>query len=335
MIERARAESVVHAFSGCRVLVVGDVILDRYVWGAVDRISPEAPVPVVQVTRESAMPGGAGNVALNVAALGGQVELISTVGEDDTGREITRLLSEWKIDTTGLLAEAGRPTTVKTRVIARAQQVVRFDRESEEPLASPSIDQLLSTVRGRVARVDGVILEDYGKGVLTPEVLDEIMRMCADQGRPVFADPKSEHWERYRGAELVKPNLREAEQVTGLRVRRDEDLERLGRAVLNATGALTVAMTRGEHGMTLFYAEGGGDHVPTTVHAVADATGAGDTAIATLTLARLAGSSWTEAATLANSAAGVVVQVPGTASLGPEELIHETLQLSATDGGRR
>jgi D-beta-D-heptose 7-phosphate kinase/D-beta-D-heptose 1-phosphate adenosyltransferase len=333
MILPDRVQPLVGSFSGRRLLVIGDVILDRYVWGAVDRISPEAPVPVVQVTRESIMPGGAGNVARNVAALGGQVELIAAVGEDDTGRELTRLLSEWKIDTTGLVAETGRPTTVKTRVIARAQQVVRFDRESEEVLTPPSTIQLLETIRARIDRVDGVILEDYGKGILSNSVLEVIMQVCADRNRPVFVDPKAEHWALYRGAELVKPNLREAEQVTGIRARGDEDLTRLGRAVLDATGARTVAITRGERGMTLFYADGGLDNVPTVAHAVADATGAGDTAIAALALARLAGASWTEAASLANSAAGVVVQVPGTASLGPDELIRVATEVSGAEEG--
>ncbi len=330
MIAPDRVRAVVRAFSGCRVLVVGDIILDRYVWGAVERISPEAPVPVVHVTRESVMPGGAGNVARNVAALGGQVELVAATGEDDTGRELARLLGDWKIDTTGLVVEPGRPTTVKTRVIARAQQVVRFDRESEAFLTPPSVEQLLAMVRERIGAVDGLLLEDYGKGLLSPQVLQAVMALANERSRPVFVDPKAEHWELYRGAELVKPNLREAEQVTGIRARHDDDLARLGRAVLEGTGARTAAITRGEKGMSLFYADGGIDHVPTEVHAVADATGAGDTAIATLTLARLAGASWTEAAALANAAAGLVVQVPGTASVGPDELSRVATRASAT-----
>ncbi len=322
MIAPDRAASLVRAFTGRRLLVVGDVILDRYVWGRVDRISPEAPVPVVQVKQESVMPGGAGNVARNLSALGAHVELVAAVGEDETGQELARLFSDCKIDPEGLLTDAGRPTTVKTRVIARAQQVVRFDQESEELLARDTVDRLLAAVRERAARVDGIILQDYGKGVLFPEVIEAIMATSAEHQLPVFVDPKAEHWEYYRGAELLKPNLREAVEVTGIRVRDEEDLARLGRGVLEHCGVRTVAITRGEHGISLFYEEGGIDHVPTEPRAVADATGAGDTVIATLALARLSGGSWVEAAVLANEAAGVVVEVPGTASVTPEELMR-------------
>jgi D-beta-D-heptose 7-phosphate kinase/D-beta-D-heptose 1-phosphate adenosyltransferase len=322
MIAPDRAASLVQAFAGQRLLVVGDVILDRYVWGRVDRISPEAPVPVVQVKQESVMPGGAGNVARNVSALGAHVEFVAVVGEDETGQELARLFSDCKIDPAGLLTDGERPTTVKTRVIARAQQVVRFDRESEEPLGQAVLDRLLSAIRERASRVDGIILQDYGKGVLFPQVLEGVMATAVEHHVPVFVDPKGEHWECYRGAELLKPNLREAVEVTGIRVRAEEDLARLGRGVLEHCGARTVAITRGERGISLFYEAGGTDHVPTEPRGVADATGAGDTVIATLALARLSGSSWVEAAVLANEAAGVVVEVPGTASVTPEELVR-------------
>jgi D-beta-D-heptose 7-phosphate kinase/D-beta-D-heptose 1-phosphate adenosyltransferase len=329
MISAARAAALVRTFGDRRLLVVGDVILDRYVWGSVERISPEAPVPVVRVTRESVMPGGAGNVARNLATLGAQVDLVAVVGEDDTGRELSRLLAEWKIDPTGLVTDAGRPTTVKTRVIARAQQVVRFDREAEDALSIGTRAALLAAVRARLGDVEGVILQDYGKGVLGREVIDELVALCTARATSVFVDPKAEHWDRYRGVALVKPNLREAEAVTGVRLRAEEDLARLGRAVLERTGARTVAITRGAQGISLYYAEGGEDHVPTLPRQVADATGAGDTAIATLGLARVSGASWVEAAALANAAAGVVVEVPGTASLRPEELLR------AVSGARR
>jgi D-beta-D-heptose 7-phosphate kinase/D-beta-D-heptose 1-phosphate adenosyltransferase len=332
MMTGARVNTLVRAFGDRTLLVIGDVILDRYVWGAVDRISPEAPVPVVQVTRESVMPGGAGNVARNIATLGGEVMLLSVIGEDETGRELARMMAEWKIDPGGLVVEPNRPTTVKTRVIARAQQVVRYDRESEDAVTAATAGRLLGQIRERAGRADGLILQDYGKGVLGSEFLRELMALCAESGLPVFVDPKAEHWDRFGGAELVKPNLREAEHVTGIRLRHEEDLARIGRAVLERTGARAVAITRGEGGISLFYAEGGMDHVPTAPRAVADATGAGDTAIATLALARLSGGSWVEAATLANAAAGVVVTVPGTASLHPEQLIRATTGASFEGG---
>jgi D-beta-D-heptose 7-phosphate kinase/D-beta-D-heptose 1-phosphate adenosyltransferase len=328
MMTAERVQALVRAFGDRKLLVIGDVILDRYVWGAVDRISPEAPVPVVQVTRESVMPGGAGNVARNIATLGGEVILLSVIGEDETGRELARMMAEWKIDPGGLVVEPSRPTTVKTRVIARAQQVVRYDRESEDPVAAATAGRLLGQVRERAGGADGLILQDYGKGVLGSDFLRELMALCAELGLPVFVDPKAEHWDHFGGAELVKPNLREAEHVTGIRLRHEEDLSRIGRGVLERTRARAVAITRGEGGISLFYADGGMDHVSTEPRAVADATGAGDTAIATLALARLSGGSWVEAASLANAAAGVVVTVPGTASLHPEELIRAATSAS-------
>ncbi|MEE8556373.1 MAG: D-glycero-beta-D-manno-heptose-7-phosphate kinase [Myxococcota bacterium] len=331
MISADRAAKLVRAFPTQRLLVLGDVILDRYVWGRADRISPEAPVPVVQVSRESVMPGGAGNVARNVSTLTGHVELVSVIGEDPTGQDLGRLLADLKIEIGGLLADSERPTTVKTRVIARGQQVVRFDRELEEPLSPSTAARLLGALLERVDQVDGVILQDYGKGVLSPEVLEGVMRQCSKARVPVFVDPKAEHWELYRGAELLKPNLREAEVVAGIRVRDESDVRRLGERVVERTGARTVAITRGEDGISLFYDGGGSDHVPTEVRAVADATGAGDTAIATLALARLAGASWVEAAEMANTAAGVVVEVLGTAALGPEDLERALARIRAKE----
>ncbi len=311
----------VAGFERVRILVLGDVILDRYVWGNVERISPEAPVPVVRVTRESSMLGGAGNVARNLVSLGGQVRFAAVVGDDETGAEIARLLADWKIDAAGLVADAARPTTMKTRVIARAQQVVRFDRESEDPIGPHAARRLVAAAHAALPHVDGVILQDYGKGVLTAPVVLELMRLFAGAGRPVFVDPKSEHWSLYRGAALLKPNLREAALVTGIRVRQPDDVERVGRALLELSGARTLAITQGEAGMTLFHADGGSDHVSTRARAVAEASGAGDTAIAALALARLAGADWSEAARIANAAAGVVVGVPGTSTVSQRELL--------------
>jgi D-beta-D-heptose 7-phosphate kinase/D-beta-D-heptose 1-phosphate adenosyltransferase len=317
-----RARELVSAFERVRLAVVGDVILDRYVWGSVDRISPEAPVPVVRVTRESIMLGGAGNVARNARSLGGSVDLVAAAGADDAAGEITRLLADWKIDASGLVVDAKRPTTVKTRVIARAQQVVRFDRESESPLGEGVAQQLLDVVRARGPNLDGAILQDYGKGLFTAEIIDDMLDIFAEYGVPVFVDPKTEHWDRFKGAALVKPNLREAESFTGMRVTSEADLVQLGRELLARTGAAAVAITRGEAGMSLFTSDGAVEHVATRSRAVADVAGAGDTSIATLALARLAGASWIEAALLANAAAGVVVTVPGTATLTPAELLE-------------
>jgi D-beta-D-heptose 7-phosphate kinase/D-beta-D-heptose 1-phosphate adenosyltransferase len=322
MSDRASWSRRVARFERVRILVLGDVILDRYVWGSVERISPEAPVPVVRVTRESVMLGGAGNVARNLVSLGGQVRFAAVVGDDETGAEIARLLADWKIDAAGLTADAARPTTVKTRVIARAQQVVRFDRESDDPIGPDAARRLVAAARAALPHVDGVILEDYGKGVLTAPVVEELVRLFASAGRPVFVDPKADHWTLYRDVELLKPNLREAASVTGIRVRAPEDVERVGRALLELSGARTLAITQGEQGMTLFHRDGRSEHIPTRARAVAEASGAGDTAIAALALARLAGADWVESAKIANAAAGVVVGVPGTSTVSQAELLE-------------
>ena len=321
MIRVERARELVAHFAEQRILVVGDLMLDRYLWGSVERISPEAPVPVVKVHRESTMLGGAGNVVRNLVSLGAQVDVIAYVGTDEAADELHRRLDHWKIDPSGLVHVAGRPTTQKTRIIASGQQVVRFDRESDDPIEDGSAEELLAQVRSRVRLGHGVILEDYGKGLLVPDTVRACMRICAEAGTPVFVDPKLLPWDVYAGAALVKPNLREAQELAKRRVRSASDLEELGREVLEHTGAELVAITRGDEGMTLFPREGPSEHVPTVPRAVADQAGAGDTAIATLALARLAGATWREAAALANAAAGVVVGIPGTATLSPADLL--------------
>ena len=327
MIEAERARELIQRFPAQRILVFGDLILDRYVWGSTDRISPEAPVPVVRVERESIMLGGAGNVARNLASLGAQVEVVGVAGDDGPAVDMRRLFDRWKIDTPGLVLEDGRPTTEKTRVIARAQQVVRYDRETEDPVSGEAVERVLDALRGAASRVAAAIVQDYGKGLLTQEVSLEAMRILRESGVRVFVDPKKAPLDAYRGAELIKPNMPEAESFTGVRVRSDDDLARLGRELVSLCGGATVAVTQSGEGMTLFSEEGEPTHVPTRRRAVADSAGAGDTVIAALTLARLSGATWVESAELANAAAGVVVTVPGTATVTPEELMR-----SAEDG---
>ena len=259
-------------------------------------------------------------MARNLSSLGAQVELVGLVGEDAAAHEIRRLCGRWKIETRHLLADENRPTTEKTRIIARAQQVVRIDRENDQPVDSELLERLIEGLRVSARGATGAIVQDYGKGLLARPLLAEAMAIFADCGVRVFVDPKAHPWS-FEGAELVKPNLREAEDVAGIRVRGDADLERLGRSVLSECGARTLAITRGREGMSLFEAGAHTQHVPTTPRDVADVAGAGDTAIAALTLARLSDGDWREAARLANAAAGVVVGVPGTATVTPEQLI--------------
>jgi D-beta-D-heptose 7-phosphate kinase/D-beta-D-heptose 1-phosphate adenosyltransferase len=320
-LDPERARELVGAFADCRVLVFGDFMLDRYVWGSVDRISPESPVPVVVVDRESTMLGGAGNVARNLASLGAEVDVVTVVGDDAAADELRRLMAGWKIPTDGFVVDASRPTTEKTRVVARNQQVVRYDRESDQPVDPDAVQRVLAAVRERAPRVQGVVIEDYAKGLLSHEVLRAVMKVFRDQSVRCFVDPKAEPWDVYEGAELVKPNLREASLHVRGRVRDDDDLDRVGRQIVEATGAQMVAITRGEEGMDLFSGEGRVDHAPAHRRAVSDLAGAGDTAIAVLAVARLSGATWGEAARLAMAAAGYVVGIPGTATLTPDDLV--------------
>ncbi|MCP4006963.1 MAG: D-glycero-beta-D-manno-heptose-7-phosphate kinase [bacterium] len=320
MIDPDRATRLIADFGQHRVLVVGDLILDRYLWGNTERISPEAPVPVVHVDRESTMLGGAGNVARNLASLGASVEVVGVIGEDDAALEIRRLCERWKIGARRLVSDGSRPTTEKTRIIARAQQVVRFDRETELRIAPALVERVLDAIRTAASEVQLVILEDYAKGLLGPAVISEAMDILRASGVAVFVDPKDPPWEIYRGAELIKPNQREAEQVVGFRVRSDADLERLGRQVLELSGVHNLALTRGGDGMSMFATDEPTRHIPTAAQAVADVAGAGDTVIAALALGRLSGATWQEAAEIANAAAGVVVAVSGTATLTPGQL---------------
>jgi D-beta-D-heptose 7-phosphate kinase/D-beta-D-heptose 1-phosphate adenosyltransferase len=318
-LDRARLEALLDAFHRVRLLVLGDLVLDEYVWGDVDRVSPEAPVPVVHVQDETVMLGGAGNVARNVAALGGTVGFCSVVGDDAAGRRAADLLAELGVGSKGLVAAQGRPTTRKTRVIARSQQIVRFDRETEAPLPPGPGRGLLEAVATELPGCDGVVLADYGKGVLSDSVGAEAMRCFLERGVPVVVDPKAA-LAPYRGAVLVKPNLREAEALSGVRIRNAEDLRRAAARLCEELGGASVVVTRGGEGMTLFEGGGPGVDVHTAAREVFDVQGAGDTTIATLALALRVGASLLEAAVIANAAAGVVVGKVGTATASVEEV---------------
>lgn len=322
MSEAERMVELVGRFEALRILVLGDVMLDRYIWGRVERISPEAPVPVVRVERESTMLGGAGNVARTIASLGARAALVALVGDDDAGELVADRLSDWKIDASGMIVDALRPTTQKTRVIAQAQQMLRFDRECEDPIPSELAGRLLESAAVGARDADGVILQDYGKGLLGGAVLEGVMEIAAERELRVFIDPKGGNWGHFRGAELVKPNLKEAEAASGMRIRTESELEDCGRRLLERTGARTLAVTRGGEGMSFVFEDGQCAHFPGQRRPVAEASGAGDTAIATLALARLAGARWSEAAALANAAAGLVVSVPGTAAVSASELLE-------------
>jgi len=318
-LDLRRLERLVRGFGRVRLLVVGDVMLDEYLWGEVDRVSPEAPVPVVHVKRESRALGGAGNVVRNAVAMGADTFFCTVVGDDPAGDRIIDLLKDLGVAPDGTLRVEGRPTTRKTRVEARSQQMLRFDHETRIPLPAPVVRRMLRAVEALLPRIQGVVLEDYGKGALVPRVVRSIIKACQAAGVRVAADPK-ESVAPFRGADLVKPNQRELEALSGVRVRGESDLvQAVGKLKRSLPGS-EIVVTRGAAGMTLFGGKAAPIDVPIVRSEVFDVQGAGDTSIAALALTRLMGGSLLEAAVVANAAAGVVVGKVGTATATPDEI---------------
>jgi len=306
-------------FPRVRVLVVGDLMLDEFIWGKVSRISPEAPVPVVWVQSESMMPGGAANVANNIRALGGQVRAVGVVGEDRWASLLRSELAARKIDTSGVVA-ISRPTTVKTRVIAHHQQVVRVDREVKEPLPAGVIERLIKVVAGAISDVEAVIIEDYGKGVITRQLLEAVIPLARKHRTVITVDPKQEHFDLYRRVTALTPNRTEAGEALGRELETDRDVERAGEEILRRLECEGLLVTLGEEGMWLFERTGRPTRIPTVAQEVFDVAGAGDTVIGTFTLALASGATMAEAARIANHAAGIVVGKLGVATATPEEL---------------
>jgi D-beta-D-heptose 7-phosphate kinase/D-beta-D-heptose 1-phosphate adenosyltransferase len=318
-LDRVRLEALIERFRRVRLLVIGDVVLDEYVWGEVDRVSPEAPVPVVHVREETVVLGGAGNVARNVVALGGSISFCSVVGDDAAGRRAAGFLENLGADPAGLIVVEGRPTTRKTRIIARSQQVVRFDRETHDSVPAAVGRRLMAAIDRALPSVEGVVIEDYGKGVLSKRVVAAAMRRFRAAGLPVVVDPKTAVTP-YRGAALLKPNLRETELLSGVPIREPADLGRAAARLRRLVGGGAVVVTRGAGGMVLFEGDGPSVDVHTVAREVFDVQGAGDTTIAALALALCAGGSLLAAAVIANAAAGVVVGKVGTATASADEV---------------
>jgi D-beta-D-heptose 7-phosphate kinase/D-beta-D-heptose 1-phosphate adenosyltransferase len=316
-----RAAAIAAAMSGHRVLVVGDVMLDEFVWGRVSRISPEAPVPVVEVTGRSAHLGGAGNVAANVRALGGDAVLAGVVGGDEAGARVRAELAARGVHDRLLDAGSARRTTLKTRIVAHGQQVVRADQEDADELPRELEARLADQAARELRGASALVVSDYQKGVVTERLLRRLLRAARAARVPVLVDPKPRHFRRYRGVTVVTPNQPEAEQVTGLRLDSDARLAAAGRRMLALLGCRAVLLTRGEHGISLFERGKAPQHVPAVAREVFDVTGAGDSVIATLALALAAGATLGEAAVLANTAAGVVVGKLGTAQASQAELL--------------
>ena len=321
LLAPTRAAALIAAMRGRRVVVVGDVMLDEFLWGRVSRNSPEAPVPVVEVTRQSLHLGGAGNVAASVRALGGEATLVGLVGEDAAGASVAAALRDAGVLPRLVVSDGGRPTTVKTRIVAHHQQVVRADREQTGDVDGAAGMAILEALRDSLAGCDALVVSDYRKGVVTPALLKRALPLARRRRIPVLVDPKPRHFGLYRGVTVVTPNQLETEQATGLRLRDERSLAAAGRRILSLLGCRAALVTRGEHGMSLFERGEAPLHVPTAAREVFDVTGAGDSVIATMALALAAGASLPEAAVLANEAAGVVVGKLGTAQASPAELL--------------
>ncbi len=307
-------------FADAEILVVGDVMLDEYVWGEAGRISPEAPVPVLEVVRETVRLGGAANVARNIASLGGRARLLSVVGDDALAARLDALLRENGIAPGDLVTDPARPTTLKTRIIASRQQVVRVDRESRAALAERTRSEIRGRLRACLSTANGIVVSDYGKGVIDLELMRGLAGDAREHGVFVSVDPKESHFAQYRHVSLVTPNTLEASGAAGIPIRDVASLEAAGRKLLAELECEGVLVTRGPEGMSLFRAGTETTHIPVMAREVYDVTGAGDTVIAAFTLARVAGASYEEAAVLSNAAAAVVVGKVGTAAVTPDEL---------------
>lgn len=327
MFSAKQASQVNEAFSKCRILVVGDVMLDHFIWGNVRRISPEAPVPVVEVTKETWYPGGAANVARNIAPFSKHVHLMGRVGKDSAADRLRELLEVDAVDPGPLLVSDEVPTISKARVTARQQQIVRVDRERLLKLTAAELSEVERRLRAMAAELDAVIIEDYGKGFVTAELVEVIAKVAAETGLIVTVDPSPHNPLAWRGVSLVKPNRLEAFASAGMTDNllpqppaENPELLEVGRVLMEKWDTPKILVTLGEQGMLLFQRDAKPHHIPTRAREVFDVSGAGDTAIALLTLALAAGQDAISAAEVANRASGVVVGKLGTARLTPEEL---------------
>jgi D-beta-D-heptose 7-phosphate kinase/D-beta-D-heptose 1-phosphate adenosyltransferase len=322
-LTRERVLQLIQRMKSSRVAVLGDIMLDRYLVGDTDRLSPEAPVPVVTVAQRHAALGGAANVAANVAALGGQCLLVGVVGDDVDGAAIRQELAVARLDDRFVMTVAGRPTTSKTRIIARGQQIVRIDDEVDTLLDGTDLGRLISAAREALADADALLLEDYNKGALSPGLIAAVMEIAKRRGIPVVVDPKYRQFFEYQGATVFKPNRRELESALGAAV----DLQNTNALpeVLTRLKVDNLLVTLGSEGMLLVTKDGSLTEIPSMARQIYDVSGAGDTVTAWMGTALAAGASVREAAQLANYAAGVEVAKPGVATVSPEEVLaaHE------------
>jgi D-beta-D-heptose 7-phosphate kinase/D-beta-D-heptose 1-phosphate adenosyltransferase len=321
-INKQRFIDLLAKFSRSNVLVVGDLILDKFIWGDVSRISPEAPVPVVHVERESSMPGGAANVSCSINALKGKTSITGILGNDTDGRLLKRLLSKIA-DTTGLIIDKKRSTILKTRIVARHQQVVRVDREQLESCNKYVTEKIINHIKKNIKKYNAIIIEDYGKGVVSPQLIKSVMSIANRKKMIVTVDPKEEHFSYYKGVTCITPNQAEAEKAINIKIKDQKSLFAAGKKLLKKLNCSAVLITRGEHGMCLFEKGKKPVQIPTQAQEVFDVSGAGDTVIGAFTLALASGATLQEAAYISNFAAGVVVGKVGVGTCSQKELIDK------------
>lgn len=302
------------------VLVVGDLMVDEFLYGKVDRISPEAPIPVLEFDSHIFMPGGAANAASNIKSLGGEVALLGCQGKDLAGERLIGELEKSGISPDGLITVEGRPTTLKTRVVAHTQQVVRIDREIRLPIDTEVEDKMIAYIKSTLPKVEAVLISDYIKGTITPRVAKQLIALAKKAGKPVVADTKSPRIENFQGITILTPNVEEVEKFTGLVIEDECPLAEGARRLISKLRCEAILVTRAEEGMSLYQKTGAVINIPAITTEVHDVTGAGDTVAATVALTLAAGASLREAAELSNLAAAVVIRKVGTATATPEEV---------------
>jgi D-beta-D-heptose 7-phosphate kinase/D-beta-D-heptose 1-phosphate adenosyltransferase len=321
-IPKQKIKRLFDKFDRLNILVVGDLMLDRFVWGSVSRISPEAPVPIVEVTSESDMPGGSANVVSNLAALGARTYVCGMVGDDRIGQILRSKLTNTMTDLEGIMVNPKRATTLKTRIIAHNQQMVRVDKENSGEVGSRETSRLIAYVKSIIRTIDAIIVEDYGKGLVTQPLISELIRLCKKHGTIISVDPKMGHRLDYKGITAITPNRAEALWLAGVESGERVTLDRVGKSLLARLACMGILITLGEQGMCLFQKGRSPASIPTTAREVYDVSGAGDTVISAFTAALAAGAPMEEAAIVANYAAGVVVGKVGTATAGRSEIIE-------------
>jgi D-glycero-beta-D-manno-heptose-7-phosphate kinase len=320
-MEKNKLIKILGRLKNTKVMVIGDIMVDKFVWGKVSRISPEAPVPIVEIEKETHTPGGAGNVAVNIDSVGGKVVLVGVIGNDFVGHRLIEEMSRRGMDTSGVFKDEKRPTILKTRIVAQHQQVVRTDREIKGKMPSSIAEKMLTFLENNIKQVDALIISDYGKGVIFSTVLKKAINLANKYDKPVIVDPKVEHFLQYKKVTCITPNQYEAAGGMKLhQVPEGEGLIKLGQKILKTLNSESVLITQGEKGMTLLERKGRITHIPVVAREVFDVSGAGDTVVAVLTLAIAAGASILDAAYLANYAAGIVVGKLGTAATTAEEI---------------